>query len=229
MRSMSLARAWRRQLLGASTAALIVPSAMVAALLALALSGAFSRVGVLGQLFVGPSLPGASVAGGQPGLGVGSRDTSAVALPVIPVVSVSASASAPRGGVVHRAPATRPVLTASRGTGVAGGAIGGPGGTVVTVGRGGSGGGSAGSGGGSGGSGGGTGGGSPAGSSPGTGSTSPPPAPPPQRTPTPVDTAVTVVTSVTQQVPAPVGPAATQTVQAAGSVVDSLIPQTGQP
>ena len=54
MRSMSLARAWRRQLLGASTAALIVPSAMLAALVVLALSGAFSQVGVLGQLFVGP-------------------------------------------------------------------------------------------------------------------------------------------------------------------------------
>jgi hypothetical protein len=204
---------------------------MVAALVALALSGAFSQVGVLGQLFVGPSLPGASVAAGQPGSGVGPRDSSAVALPVIPAVpvSVSAAVSSPRGAVVRDAPAGRPVLTASRGTGVAGGAIGGTGGTVGTGGGGDSGGGSAGSGGGSGGSGGGTGGGSPAGSSPGTGSTSPPPAPPPQRTPTPVDTAVTVVTSVTQQVPAPVGPAATQTVQAAGAVVDSLIPQTGQP
>ena len=201
---------------------------MVAALLALALSGAFSQVGVLGQLFVGPSLPGSATAGGQPGSGVGPRGAAAAALPVIPSVPVpvSASALAPRGGVVHRAPAARPVLTASRGTGVAGGAIGGAGGTVVTVGVGGSGGGTAG---GSGGSGGGHRGGPPAGSSPGAGSTSPQPAPPPQPKPTPVDTAVTVVTSVTQQVPAPVGPAVTQTVQAAGSVVDSLIPQTGQP
>jgi len=196
---------------------------MVAALLALALSGAFSQVGVLGQLFVGPSVPGAATAGGQPGLGVGPRGTAAAALPVIPSVPVSASALAPRGGVVHRTPAARPVLTASRGTGVAGGAIGGTGGTVVTVGGGGSGGGTAG------GSGGGHGGGPPPGSSPGSGSTSPQPAPAPQPEPTPVDTAVTVVTSVTQQVPAPVGPAVTQTVQAAGSVVDSLIPQTGQP
>jgi hypothetical protein len=44
-----------------------------------------------------------------------------------------------------------------------------------------------------------------------------------------VDTAVTVVTSVTQQVPAPVGPAAAQTAQAVGSAVDNLLPQTGQP
>jgi hypothetical protein len=199
---------------------------MVAALLVLALSGAFSQVGVLGQLFVGPSLPGAATAGGQPGSGVGPRGTAAAALPVIPAVPISASASvsSPRRAVVRHAPAGRPVLTASRGTGVAGGAIGTTGGTVVTVGTGGSGGGTAG---GSGGSGGGP----PAGSSPGSGSTSPQPAPPPQPKPkpTPVDTAVTVVTSVTQQVPAPVGPAVTQTVQAAGSVVDSLIPQTGQP
>ena len=221
MRSMSLARAWRRQLLGASTAALIVPSAMVAALLALALSGAFSEVGVLGQLFVGPSLPGAATAGEQPSSGVGPRGPAAAALPVIPSVPVSASALAPRGGVVHRAPAARRVLTASRGTGVAGGAIGGTGGGVVTVGGGGSGG--------SGGAGGGQDGGPPAASSPGSGSTSPQPAPPPQPQPTPVDTAVTLVTSVTQQVPAPVGPAVTQTVQAAGSVVDSLIPQTERP
>ena len=60
MRAMSLARVWRRQLYGASTAALIVPSAMLAALLVLAVGGAFSGVGVLGQLFAGPSLPGGS-------------------------------------------------------------------------------------------------------------------------------------------------------------------------
>jgi hypothetical protein len=223
MRSMSLARAWRRQLLGASTAALIVPSAMLAALVALALSGAFGSVGVLGQLFVGPSLPGASMAGGHPGSRGGAPGNATASLPVIPAVA-SPPVSAPRGAVVRQAPAAHPVLTASRGTGVAGGAIGGTGGTVrpVTQGAGGE---SAGSGGASGGSGGG----SPAGSSPGAGSTSPPPTPPRQHQPTPVDTVVTVVTSVTQQVPAPVGPAATQTVQAAGSVVDSLIPQTGQP
>ncbi len=59
---MSLARVWRRQLYGASTAALIVPSAMLAALLVLALGGGFNGVGVLGQLFAGPSLvPGGSV------------------------------------------------------------------------------------------------------------------------------------------------------------------------
>ena len=46
---MSLARLWRRQLLGASSVALIVPSAMLAALVVLALGGGLSQVGVLGQ------------------------------------------------------------------------------------------------------------------------------------------------------------------------------------
>ena len=229
---MSLARAWRRQLLGASTAALIVPSAMLAALVALALSGAFSQVGVLGQLFVGPSLPVAgagSGAGGGSGSGAAANGFATASLPVIPD-SGSDSVSRAGGGVVQQAPAAHPVLTANRGTGVAGGAIGGTGGTV-TWDAGGSGGGSTGSGGGSGGSAGsgGPGGSGGSGSSPGTGSSSPAPAPPPQHNPTPVDTAVTVVTSVTQQVPAPVGPVATQTVRAVGSAVDNLLPQTGQP
>ena len=52
--AMSLARAWRRQLYGASSAALIVPSAMLAALVVLALGGGFNQVGVLGQIFAGP-------------------------------------------------------------------------------------------------------------------------------------------------------------------------------
>ena len=139
MRSMSLARAWRRQLLGASTAALIVPSAMVAALVTLALSGAFSQVGVLGQLFVGPSLPGAGP--GPVRVQVRSGRGGAVSRGVAAGDSGFGFGFAAPGGVVHQAPASHPVLTASRGTGVAGGAIGGAGGTVVTVGGGGSGGG----------------------------------------------------------------------------------------
>jgi hypothetical protein len=47
--------------------------------------------------------------------------------------------------------------------------------------------------------------------------------PQPQPQPTPVDQAVQVVTSVTQQVPAPVGPAATQVVQSAGSAAGNLL------
>jgi len=40
---------------------------------------------------------------------------------------------------------------------------------------------------------------------------------------------VKVVTSVTQQLPAPAGPIASQTIQAVGTAVDNLLPQKGQP
>ena len=56
---MTLARMWRRQLFAASSTALIVPSAMIAALVALALGGGFSQLGVLGQVFSGPPAPSA--------------------------------------------------------------------------------------------------------------------------------------------------------------------------
>ena len=54
-------------------------------------------------------------------------------------------------------------------------------------------------------------------------SPSPNPSPAPSPRPTPVDTAVKAVTSVTSQVPAPVGPAITQTVQSAGTAADTLL------
>jgi|HubBroStandDraft_6_1064221.scaffolds.fasta_scaffold00573_8 hypothetical protein len=224
MRAMSLARVWRRQLLGASTAALIVPFAMFAALLVLAIGGAFSGVGVLGQLFAGPSLAGVpgvpSGAGGPSGGARGlGRVVTTASLPVIPaVVPVAARRPAPARG-----PASRTVPAAShRGVGAGGGAIAPVGGTVRPVTQG------SGSGGSSGGQ----------GSAPGRGpapAPAPAPAPvppapqpsPPPRT-TPVDTVVTVVTSVTQEVPAPVGPVATHLVQAAGSAADNLLPGSGQ-
>jgi len=207
---MSLVRVWRRQLYGASTAALIVPSAMLAALVALALGGAFSGVGVLGQLFAGPSLaglsPGASLGGGARGA-VG-RGVATASLPVVPAAPVVARRVAPRA-----------VLTASRGVGAGGGAIA-PvgGGTVrpVTHGSGGSPGAP----------------GSAPAHNPPPAPTPAPAAPAPQQSPpprtTPVDTVVNVVTSVTQQVPAPAGPVATQVVQAAGSAADNLLPVSGQ-
>ncbi|HUA70780.1 MAG TPA: hypothetical protein VMA96_06855 [Solirubrobacteraceae bacterium] len=109
---MSLARAWGRELLGASSAALIVPSAMVAAVLALALGGAFDQVGVLGQLFAGPSLPG--VENGSTAESHRGSDGFAAAL--VPTV-------APRRAVVHPAPAPagrtglRPVTQGAGGSG----------------------------------------------------------------------------------------------------------------
>src|SRR5437763_9703791 len=68
---MSLARAWRRQLSEAWTAAVLVPGTMLAALLVLALAGGFGRIAAVGQAFAGPSVPahapGARSSGGAVG------------------------------------------------------------------------------------------------------------------------------------------------------------------
>ena len=134
---MSLARVWRRQLLGASTAALIVPSAMLAALVALALGGAFRGVGVLGQLFAGPSLAlGGPTAGAHPGSGGSGSERPRVG----DVAAGDSGGWRPRRRsdvrVVGGRRPGRTLLTASRGPSGAGGAIGG-GGAVhpVTLGR----------------------------------------------------------------------------------------------
>jgi len=208
---MSLARVWRRQLYGASTAALIVPSAMLAALVVLALGGAFSGVGVLGQLFAGPSLPGASPSA-RVSSGVGRGVARGVATASLPVIPAAAPVVARR-----RAPGGRTVPTATRrGVGAGGGAIAPVGGTVRPVTQG------------SGGSAAPVHNPAPAPAAPApAGPAAPQPSPPPRRTP--VDTVVTVVTNVTQQVPAPAGPVATQVVQAAGSAADNLLPVSEQP
>lgn len=211
MGTMGLARVWRRQLYGASTAALIVPTAMLAALVALALGGAFSGVGVLGQLFVGPSLAGVGSTGGAGSVGVrgGTGVVTAASLPLIPVTPSGARTVAARG-----APAGRTVLPAPHhGVSAGGGGIAPVGGTVrpVTQGPGSSAGGQ--------------------GSAPAHNPAPSPAAPavPAPQPRTPVDTVVTVVTSVTQQVPALAGPVATQVVQAAGSAADNLLPSSSQP
>lgn len=200
---MTLARAWRRQLYGASSVALIVPSAMLAALVVMALGGGFSQVGVLGQIFAGPPAP--SGAGGTAAGGEGGAATRS--LPVIPTVTVESSRpGGPRGGATggpgrtgtHRGVAPGP----SRGPSQTGGALAPVGGIapVVSVGT------------------------StppaPAGSAP----SQPPPQPGPSPKPTAVDRIVKTVTPVTQQLPAPAGSVATQAVQSAGSAADGLLP-----
>jgi hypothetical protein len=52
----------------------------------------------------------------------------------------------------------------------------------------------------------------------------PPPTSSPEPQPTPVDRIVNAVTPVTQPLPAPVGPAATQPVQAGGSAAHGVLP-----
>lgn len=217
---MSLARAWRRQLYGASSAALIVPCAMLASVAVLALGGSFSGVGVLGQVFAGPPAPGGGggvVASGRAG-GAGGRGGLARALPVVPVAAVRpVTPGRGQAGPVGRGRrGSAPV--SSGGTSRGGGAVvgvvapivgGGPGAPVRSGPS------------------------SPAPAStgpasPGPTQSAPPPgpspSPSPSPSPTPVDRIVNAVTPVTQALPAPVGPAATQVVQSVGSSADRLLP-----
>ena len=202
---MSLARAWRRQLYGASSAALIVPSAMLAALIVLALGGGFSQVGVLGQIFAGPSAPagsGGTAAGGS--TGVASH-----ALPAIPSAAVVArtrgegrTGAAPGPGRVVRGGVNTVALRSPSQTGGAIAPVGGIAPIVSAAPR-------------------------PAPPAPapaGSGSSQPPSKPGPSPKPTVVDRIVKTLTPITRAVPAPVGPAATQAVQAAGSAADGLLP-----
>jgi hypothetical protein len=199
---MSLARVWRQQLLGAWSIALMVPAAMLAAVVALALGGGFSQVGVLGQIFAGPSAPSPT---GLTGGRLGAAQASASALPVIPAaVGVGrARSGSVRGG---RPRGAAPVSSGAPTR--AGGAIGGAA-PIVTQGAGAA----------------------PPRPNPALPApeSSAPTQPQPQPQPTPVDTAVKVVTSVTQQVPAPVGPVATKAVQAAGSAADGVLSPAGTP
>jgi hypothetical protein len=189
---------------------------MLAALVVLALSGGFSQVGVLGQIFAGPPAPGVSSGeayGGRAGTTVDS-------LPAIPVAALGVARSRPaagrRGtGSGHgRAGVVAPV--SSRGPSQTGGAVGG---IAPIVSGGESGPGSTPSGSAPSGS-------APSGSAPSGSAPSQPSAPPPAPSPKPtaVDWIVKTVTPVTQQLPAPAGPVATQAVQTAGSAADGLLP-----
>jgi hypothetical protein len=201
---MSLARAWRRQLYGASSVALIVPSAMLTALVVLALGGGFSQVGVLGQIFAGPSAP--SAAGGA-----GSGRAAGLAagpLPAIP--SAAASPRLGRGSVRSSAPSGRRVVpVVSRGPSQTGGALTPVHGVAPVVG-----------------------GGRPVAPRPaptGSAPSRPAPRPGPSRQPTVVDRIVNTVTPVTQELPGPVGPVATQALEAAGSAADGVLPPGAGP
>lgn len=207
IRAMSLARAWRRQLYGASTAALIVPSALLAAVIVLALGGGFAQVGVLGQIFAGPPAPSAS--GGTVG---GGAAAVARGLPAIPAAALVAGPT--RRATRNVGPGRgsgRAVPVSSRGTGGAIAPVGavapvvsGPVRTPVPFRP------------------------APTVSAPTapvpTAPAPSPPQPQPSPKPTVVDQVVKVVTPVTQQLPAPAGPAVTQAVQAAGSAADGLLP-----
>jgi hypothetical protein len=202
---MSLARAWRRQLYGASSAALIVPSALLAALVVLALGGGFGQVGVLGQIFAGPPAPAAPGVGAGVGAGPGVLARTVAALPAAALVRSRAGtgyARARRGTGGQGAGVTRrPVLTGGAIAPVTGVApivsTGAPAPPRPTPSRP-----------------------APSGSAPSPPSPSPGPGP----RPTAIDQVVKTIAPVTQQLPAPAGPAVTQVVQAAGSAADGVLP-----
>ena len=109
---MILARAWRRQLCGGVSAALIVPGTILAALAVLALAGGFARLGALGQAFSGPPesvFAPAGAAGAH-----ASRSVSNAALVAL-VASAPRPVAAPSGaGAVRVGPSsgtTRPGTT----------------------------------------------------------------------------------------------------------------------
>lgn len=200
---MSLARAWTRQLFGASGAALLVPGTVVVAIALLGLAGGFGQLGTLGQAFAGPALP---TIGSAPPQDHGQRS----APPVVPGSHAAAS------------PASVAVVTA--GSAPAGSTVGGgPGGR--------SGGSQGGSGASNGNGGGGPSGRSGSGahhvgSSPGQPAPAPTPtaSPPPTSKPTLVDGVVNAGKSITEKVPGPVGTTATQLLQSLGRTVDGLLP-----
>lgn len=85
---MILARAWTRQLSAGLGAALIVPGALVGALVVLAFAGGFGRLGALGQAFSGPPVP-AALHGAAPGQA--GRASAVTSLAALAAVSVGAS------------------------------------------------------------------------------------------------------------------------------------------
>ena len=198
MTLMGLVREWRRQLVGASSAALIVPGAMFAALIVLALAGGFGRLGSLGQVFSGPSTPSARLAAGPlAGVRPSGSFVSGVALSAAQVTAAGAQLA---GAGTTAAASVR----ASVGPGTSSGRTG-PYSQAVSEG----------------------GGRTPSGGTLSGGTRSsgggPPPARPAPR-PTVVDKVAGAVTSVTKQVAPPVGPLATQTLQSAASTLDRAAP-----
>jgi hypothetical protein len=208
-----LVRAWIRQALGASGAALVVPAVILGMLVLLTLSGGLGRIGNIGQAFSGPRLPARAAptpsraskahARPQPLLAAQGRG------PGRTVASPAAPTHAP--GTASGRPAP------SGGQGGFGGPGRGSGGSGATAGgapaAGGSGGPSPG----------------PGGPSPGPGAPSPGPGgPSPSHRPSPGPTLVSRVTgaaaSAARRLPGPLGPAAAQTVETVGSAAGSLVP-----
>jgi hypothetical protein len=202
---MSLARAWTRQLYGASGAAVLVPGTVLIALVLLALAGGFGRLGSLGQAVAGPSVPA-----GPPLIGtVSHASTNAIAGPPVIAATAGAVAAPSTTAVTPTGAVVAPIAGGSATTGIGigtGGAVGhsgrgsgsGSGGSIQSRGHGGSG--RPGSGSGTGGSGG---------------------------HPTLWDGVTKLGTSVTNKLPAPVSALGGQVLQSVGSTLDKILPVPG--
>lgn len=121
---MPLVRAWMRGFTGASGAAMLVPAAVVGAMVLLALAGSFGKIGGLGQAFGGPALPG-------PQQVLASSAVPHGRSALVPVASTAAPARAVAGVApsVSRAvpgPGPTPRLPGPTGHGSTSGAGGGP-------------------------------------------------------------------------------------------------------
>ena len=197
---MTLAREWTRQLFQAWGVALLGPFTVIAALVVLAIGGGFGGLGALAQLVSGPAVPaGSALSAAAPGARPGHRGAPGLSLPVVPAAAPTSS---------KRVAATTPRLVPAPTTPSS------PGGSKAP-GRG--------------------------GVSPGqriaptthiptttTGPTSTPP--PPPTTPAPaaplpalVNGVVSLGTSVTGALPAPLNQVGTQLLQGLGNTLDSIL------
>jgi hypothetical protein len=193
---MPLVRAWTRGLSGASGAALLVPGAIIAALLLLGLAGSFGRLGGLGQALSGPAAP-PSTAGPSTAHGPAGRAPSLLAVVSAPVAGVAAAPAvarnpaAPSGVGTSKPPPSSPPTRNPSGGGGGGGAPTAPPGSGSPGGTGGC-------------------------------STCGQPSPPTHQTL--VDEVVNLGTSITSKLPGPVGQLTTQLLQQVGSTVDKILP-----
>jgi hypothetical protein len=205
MARMILARSWRRELSMGLGAAVIIPCSLLTALAVLALAGGFARVGALRQALTGPPPPAAAQGGARLSAGRVSADALLAAIPATATaVPASGSVGSRRGATGGSRRASGPTAT--------GIPFGHPQPVphpqpVLGTGR------------------------PPTRTPPAQQPTQPnpqPTSPNPQPHPTVVDKVVGAATSVTSQLPSPVGSVATSTLQAVGSTVDGLLPTLGQ-
>jgi hypothetical protein len=194
MANMGLARAWARQLYGASGAALLAPGAIVLALALLGFAGGFGQLGALGQAFTGPSVP---AGGSLTATSFGPGHEKIAGPPLVRAATTAAGVAASAAGPARRA-TTHRIGTGTRtsagtetvSSGPASGSTGTRTGSGFTGGK-------------------------PTGGGSGSGGGTPPSL---------VNSVIKVGTGVTKQVPGPVGGAATQVLNSVGKGLDSVVP-----